>query len=87
MLKAKTQAVWNQDKPDNPRLLRHTPDFRMALRKLAARSGPPLLRPAGPPRASPGFAHPALCTSVGIRKEFCANTKGLLNWVTSRAAS
>jgi len=35
----KTQAAWNQDKPDNPRLVRNTPDFRMALRKLAARRG------------------------------------------------
>ena len=35
-----TQAAWNQDKPDNPRLVRNTPDFRMALKKLAARSGP-----------------------------------------------
>jgi len=32
-----TQAAWNQDKPDNPRLVCNTPDFRMALRKLAAR--------------------------------------------------
>ena len=32
-----TQAEWNQDKPDNPRLVRNTPDYRMALRKLAAR--------------------------------------------------
>ncbi len=31
------QAAWNQDKPDNPRLIRNTPDFQMALRKLAAR--------------------------------------------------
>jgi hypothetical protein len=33
----KTQAVWNHEKPDNPRLVRNTPDFRMALQKLAAR--------------------------------------------------
>ena len=31
------QAAWNHDKPDNPRLIRNTPDFRMALRRLAAR--------------------------------------------------
>ncbi len=31
------QAAWNQDKPNNPRLVRNTPDFQMALRKLAAR--------------------------------------------------
>jgi hypothetical protein len=35
----KSQAVWNQDKPDNLRLIRNTPDFRMALERLAARSG------------------------------------------------
>lgn len=32
-----TQAIWNQDKPDNPRLVRNAPDFQMALRRLAAR--------------------------------------------------
>ena len=32
-----TQAAWNQDKPDNPRLIRNTPDYQMALRRLAAR--------------------------------------------------
>ena len=35
----RTQAAWNQDKPNNPRLIRNTPDFRMALRRLAARGG------------------------------------------------
>jgi len=35
----RTQAAWNQDKLDNSRLMRNTPDFRMALRKLVARSG------------------------------------------------
>ena len=34
----RTQAAWNQGKPNNPRLIRNTPDFRMALGKLAARS-------------------------------------------------
>jgi hypothetical protein len=33
----RTQAAWNQAKPDNSRLIRNTPDFRMALRRLAAR--------------------------------------------------
>lgn len=33
----KTQAAWNHHKPNNPRLVRHTPDFRMALGKLTAR--------------------------------------------------
>jgi hypothetical protein len=32
-----TQAAWNQDQPDNPRLIRNTPDFQKALRKLAQR--------------------------------------------------
>ncbi len=34
-----TQAALNHDKPDNPRLIRNTPDYRMALRKLAGRGG------------------------------------------------
>ena len=33
-----TQAAWNHDKPNNPRLIRNTPDFDVALGKLAARS-------------------------------------------------
>jgi hypothetical protein len=33
-----TQAAWNQDKPNNPRLIRNTPDFQMALRKLAGQA-------------------------------------------------
>jgi hypothetical protein len=36
----KTEAAWNQDKPHNTRLIRNTPDFRMALKKLAARKNP-----------------------------------------------
>lgn len=32
-----SQAAWNQDKPNNPRLVRNTPDFQMALRKLRSR--------------------------------------------------
>lgn len=32
-----SQAAWNQDKPNNPRLVRNTPDFKMALKKLASR--------------------------------------------------
>ena len=32
-----TQAAWNHDKPNNTRLIRNTPDFRMAQRKLAKR--------------------------------------------------
>ncbi len=34
----KTRAAWNQDQPENPRLIRNTPDFRMGLRKLAERN-------------------------------------------------
>jgi hypothetical protein len=35
----KINATWNQNKSNNPRLVRNTPDFRMGLRKLAARNG------------------------------------------------
>lgn len=32
-----SQAAWNQGKPGNPRLVRNTPDFQMALKRLETR--------------------------------------------------